>query len=358
MKNFGLQEEEKKIKLGFYPYTYVRTTAMKSLLIKKDEYHKLLKMSIAEITKFMQDSSCKKEINELAPKHSGMYLLELALTRNMASSFKKLRKISPEELQLVIDEYIKRNDIQDIKTILRGKFSGVEQEEIISSLTGSGTLELDYLNKLVEMEIPDILNNLKIIKFKNLEKAYKDFQDLKSLSPIENTLDKYYYSGLLDFTYKLPVQGKAFRNFLRKEIEVINLVNLVRLKREKIDKNDIAKYLIFSGEPIKNLKLKKLLEIDDVIEIMKRLEKEEYGEQIKECIEDFEKNNSLIKFENTLYKYLLKKSTSMMHINPLSIDVILSYMFAKEIETRNLRLLLRGKQLDLKEEFIESQLIA
>ena len=97
--------------------------------------------------------------------------------------------------------------------------------------------------------------------------------------------------------------------------------------------------------------------VDDLKELIKRLEKEKFGETIKKGIEEFEKNESLIELEIGLYKFLLKRSTSLMHEHPLSIDVILGYMFAKEMDVKNLRLLLKGKQLGLDEEFIERQLV-
>src|SRR3989338_10216022 len=123
-----LQNKTKKLKLGFYPYTYVRTSVMKSLLFKKEDYHKMLKMGFNEIAKFFQESHYQKEINELAREHSGADLLELALNKNLAASFKKLIRISSYELGLLISEYIKRKDIEDIKTILRGKFTNTSED--------------------------------------------------------------------------------------------------------------------------------------------------------------------------------------------------------------------------------------
>jgi len=54
---------------------------------------------------------------------------------------------------------------------------------------------------------------------------------------------------------------------------------------------------------------------------------------------------------------LLKQSILLLHQHPLSVDVILGYMFAKDIEVRNLKIIVKGKQLGLSEEFIESQLV-
>jgi len=113
-----------------YPYTYVRVATMKAKLLNRDDYNKLLKMSFAEITKFLQDSEYKKEINELAMELSGADLLEAALNKNLISSFNKLLRISPDELDLLINAHLRRYDYYNIKSILRGKFANLSNEAI------------------------------------------------------------------------------------------------------------------------------------------------------------------------------------------------------------------------------------
>src|SRR3989338_5025519 len=151
-------EEHGKIKLGFYPYTYVRTVVMRSVLFRKEDYHKMLKMGFSEIAGFLQGSHYKKEINELAAKYSGADLLELALNRKLAESFKKLMRISSHELGLLIKEYAKRKDIEDIKTILRGKFTNADEKIVSGSITGAGTLSYEFLLSLLKKDsIEEIL---------------------------------------------------------------------------------------------------------------------------------------------------------------------------------------------------------
>jgi V/A-type H+-transporting ATPase subunit C len=100
-----------------------------------------------------------------------------------------------------------------------------------------------------------------------------------------------------------------------------------------------------------------LASLDDLDKLSEALKKTEYKNVIAKGIEEFKKNNSLITLEIELYKYLLKQSILFMHQHLLSIDVILGYMFAKDIEVRNLKIIIKGKQLGLSEEFIERQLI-
>ena len=97
--------------------------------------------------------------------------------------------------------------------------------------------------------------------------------------------------------------------------------------------------------------------MDSASEVLALLETSEYRGVMSKGAEEFNKNNSLIALEIDLYKYLLRRSLLFTHQFPLSVDSIIGYMFAKDIEVRNLKIIVKGKQLGLKEQFIENQLI-
>ena len=112
-----------------------------------------------------------------------------------------------------------------------------------------------------------------------------------------------------------------------------------------------------SGDKAEDAKIMQFAATDDLEQLSKAFNVKEYADIIPKGLEEFNKTSSLITLEIGLYKHLLKRSILFMHQHPLSIDVILGYMFAKDIEIRNLKLLVKGKQLGLSEQFIESQLI-
>lgn len=352
------QKKQEKIKLGFYPYTYVRTVVMRALLFRKEDYGKMLKMGFSEIAKFLQESNYRKEINALAAEHSGADLLELALNKNLAESFKKLIRISSPELALLIKEYIKRKDVEDIKTILRGRFTNTNEKAVADSITAAGTLSYDFLMLLLKKEsIEEILKGNKIVDFDLFKNAVKDLNETNSLTGIENVFDKYYYGSIMQFSNRLPREGALFRNFLLKEIEILNILTLFRLKKAKFGKDIAKEFIILSGDRLTDSKITDLIDIDDLDELSKAFQKTEYKNVIAKGIEEFKKTGSLITIETEFYKHLLKQSILFMHQHPLSIDVILGYMLTKDIEIRNLRIIIKGKQLGLKEDFIESQLV-
>jgi len=349
--------EPKKLKFGIYPYTYVRTAVMKSLLFKKEDYHKMLKMSFSEIAKLLQDSHYKEEINALAREYSGSDLLELALNKNLAGSFKKLIRISSEELVLLIREYVKRKDIEDIKTILRGKFTNTKEELILNSITAAGTLSLEFLTLLLKKEsIEEVLKTNKLIDFSLLEDGLKELKEKNTLAAIENAMDKYYYGHLIEFSKTLPKQGTLFRNFLRKEVEILNILTMLRLRKTKFEKKIVNNFIIPSDK-LTDSRTMEIAGIEDLELLPEVLEKKGYKNAVRNGVEEFKKNGSLITLETELYKYLLDQSILLLHQHPLSVDVILGYMLAKDIEVRNLRIIIKGKQLGVDEQYIKSQLV-
>jgi V/A-type H+/Na+-transporting ATPase subunit C len=350
-----LKPPKKRIVLRKYPYTYARTSVMKSLLFKKQDYQKMLKMGFSEIAKYMQETNYKKEINELAGEFSGAELLEQALNKNLANIFKKLIRISPGELELLIREYAKRKDIEDIKTILRGKFTGVEEKEVLKSITSGGTLSNDFFHKLFKKDsIEEVLRSNSIVDYSSLEPGLIYFKEKNSLMLIENALDRAYYNRIISLTKNLPTETNLFKKFLLNEIEVLNILSLLSLKKSKVEK---AREFIITAGGLIDPKITKMAEMDDLNDILKLLQTTRYKGAIESGIKELQESGSLITLENEMYKHLLKQNALLLHQSPLSPNVILGFMLAKDIEVRNLRILVKGKQLGLDEIFIEKQLV-
>ncbi len=338
-----------------YPYTYVRVTTMKSKLLGRDDYNKLLKMGFGEISKYLQDSEYKKEINELALHLRGADLIEAALDKNLIASFNKLWRISPEELDLLINAYAKRFDIFNIKTIIRGKFAKLSKEEITSSIKPVGVFSSKMIESMMNAEsIEKILEMSKLLNKKELGELKTKLSSNKSLMAVENALDKAYFNYVFEFSDRIPAQGHLFKEFLLKEIDVVNLKIVLRLKKEGINSEDIVNHVCIQKHMPQWLDR---LITSNHNEIYKILETTPFKHLIKKHKQDIENKSSLIRLENELDKYLLKISLSLLHQNPLSIDIILGYMFAKEIEIMNLKILVKGKQLSMDEAFISEQLI-
>ncbi len=336
-----------------YPYTYARICVMRAALIKKGDYAKLLKMSPGEIINFLESTEYKREIDELAMSHKGSNLVEIALNRNLSNMHQKFRKISPEKLRALTDSYLKRHDIASIKTILRAKYSG---EKEVTALLQPCMLSSDTLEKLIKKDtIEEVLKGIKIVEPAILKRAYEKFKETNTLVEIENSIDQAYYDEAMNAISK--IHGTMFKNFLEEEIDIKNTLNILRFKREGLDKKEIWNFMIKSRSGKKaNGRIKKLAD-STLNEIPSLLESVGYGTIAKKGLEEYKKSGTLIYIETDLYRHLLKNALLMLHYRPLKADAIFGYMFAKEIEVRNLKMLIKAKQLGLPQEFIEEQII-
>lgn len=357
-------EDARKVHLEpTYPYTYARVSAMKSKLIRKEDYDKLLKMKTNEIIKFLQETEYRKEMDEFSMTASGVNLVELALNRNFTRAMLKLKRISDNELRLLIEEYLRRMDIHNIKTILRAKFTKMPWEYAETLLVPAGRLKKEDLAVLMKMEsVEDIVKSLRRLLKADIDftDALKSLKEKNSIFEIENALDRHYYSDVLEFVEKVPKEGELFVRFLKHEIDILNINTILRLKKEKADKKEIQKYLFYSGLYLKRRMLSNLTAIDDIQELIGRIKREGYKKAFEEDTRDVrekKEEKSLVDIEVQLKRYLLNKAALLLHQHPLSIDVILGYMFSKEIEIRNLKTLLKGKQLGVEENFIARELV-
>jgi len=339
----------KQLTLGKYPYTYARVSVMRSFLLAKDDYHKLLKMSLNEIISFLQNSDYKRAIDEFGVKYSGVELMEMALNKHLVNTWNKLKSISTKELGILIDKYLERADLWNIKTVLRGLHTGTSQEVVASMLIPAGQLSSQKLEALIKSDsIEDFLKKLGVIriKFESLGSAFEAFKSKNTIVGIENFFDREYYNRLSKFSKSIPSEGKLFKQFLEAEIENVNIINILRLKRAGMDKQA---YII--GKP--SALVKKIIAAENKEETAKLLS-QKVSEQ---ALRNFTNNNSIVGVEIDFGKNLLNKTRLLLHQHPLTVDVILGYMFAKEIEVKNLKMLLKSRQLSLSDEFIEQQIL-
>jgi len=351
--------EQESISLHENPYAFARVSVMKSKLLKKDDYDKLMKMKTNEFIKFLEETEYKKEVDELAVRHSGMELLELAVNKNLTRTYEKLKRITEEGLKELIQLYLKRNDLWNIKTVLRAIFVKEKTEFLEDVLIPVGSLKKDLLMEMAKQgTVKEALELL--AKTKNYKPYASEILALptENLMEVENWFTVHYYNDVLKVAEVLPEEGTLFRNFLISEISILNLVTLFKLKKEGLPAKEIEKYLIkVETSSLKKRVVELLLNASDMETAFQALEKTRFSDAAKDGFAEYKQNSSLIVFETALYKKLLQDSILLLHQHPLSIDVILGYMFAKSVEGKNLKMIMKGKELGIKDEIIEKEIV-
>ncbi|MEI8002865.1 MAG: V-type ATPase subunit, partial [Methanothrix sp.] len=170
-----------------YAYITGRVRAMKTKLVPAEMYARMMNMDMSEIARYLEETQYKDEIDALSKDYSGVDLIEHATFANMAKIFRKLEDVSIDEPSFLILEYLRRWDVWNIKTLLRGKFYGATDTEIIKHLVPAGELSAERLDELAKKEsITDIISAFDGTDYSSALAQY----DGKNLASLENALDK------------------------------------------------------------------------------------------------------------------------------------------------------------------------
>ena len=338
------------VTLGQYPYTYLRTIIMKRNLLTQADYDKILKMTPDEIGKYLEESEYKKEVDELAIEYQGVELLERTLQLNLGNVFQKLMRISPPDLRVLIGLYLRRYEIYNIKTIVRGVFSEMLPEEIRKHMFPTAVEKTALFDSLLaHKRVEDVVQQLDFLDEQKVRTALDQFRTHRTLVYIENMLDMYYFANVISQLRYLTTEGRLFKKFLLNEIDLLNVKLILQLKVEGIPEQQIAE-LIHSHGNLKKSFIDKLLKHDPE-RILKELETTEF----RSIVERYAKDTGAINFsdlEIEMDRFLMQQSRKLIRQFPMSVDVILGFMFLKDLEVKNLTRIVKAKQLGLPESFI------
>lgn len=328
---------------------------MKSKLLGKEQLKSMLSMSPSEITRILQESDYGEEINQLGVSYQGLELIDHALARNTVRNMEKLRRISNETLQKVVDSYLQRYDIENIKIILRAKYLQQSSEEAKRMLVPAGIWKEQSLLKLLELpSIEVIVRHLGMPSDAYAIGLYH-FTTTQNLATLENCLDQWYYQQLADLSEHIRGEGQVFKRFLKEEVFIKNLLIVLRLKTQGAPAEEIVPQIIAINPAVKYLFQQ--IAACPWKETIMHIHDRKLKAVVEKSLKAYEETGSLVTLEIACRRFLFERTTLLQHQNPLSIDVILSYIFQKEIEAANLRLIIKGKKLGMETSFIEEQLM-
>jgi V/A-type H+-transporting ATPase subunit C len=336
-------------------YVTARVRARKSALYGDEEYRKLVRMGPSEIARFMEESDYEAEINALGARHSGVDLIEYALNRNLAKQFDDLLGWADGRLYDLIARYLRKFDAWNVKTVIRGLYSGADRDDVADDLIRAGEFDEALLDSLLDAPgIEEVVDRLSGTIFgPGLEAAYDDYEDTGVLVPLENAIDRTYYDHLLE-DLVVDEATQQYRELLEAEIDFRNARNGLRLAQSGAD-IDPAEYYIDGGSLFTAGELASLSQNRD--ELVTAIRESKYGDDLTGALDELEGAASLISFERALDAALLEYTNSLGHVFPLSITPVASYVLAKEREVDNIRAIARGREAGLSEEQIEQELV-
>jgi V/A-type H+-transporting ATPase subunit C len=329
----------------------------KSKLIPREDYLRLLNMSIPEITRFIEETQYKREIDELASSFHGIDLIELALSWNLAKEYQSIQDISPGILKRFTRSYLRKWDIQNILTILRGKTQGMKPGKIREILVPAGEMDRVFLDRLVKEDNPERI--LEAIKGESvypvIAAGFAAAITDESFAKIENELYKEFYANLLSEAMSGFKGGKQFLEYILLDIDMINIRNMFRLRADRMKEK--AGNMMIPGGTFSIGDFEDLIALDDQNDFIEALKSKVKLKPLLALLDELSGAKSLREIEIDLIKVQLAQMESLSKLNPFSIHPILTYLEKKKYEIFNLRAIARGKEVNLPIDRIRGYLV-
>lgn len=301
------------------------------------------------LKRLIDTDDLKEALTSLNDTKYGQYLQKLdrpedyekVLSKMLLNSYKDMIKISPDKnLVKYLEE---KYNLHNLKVLVKEL---IQDEDYKSIYIDIGKIDLVNIKRNLKEDIKTKDEYLAYAK-----KALDIYKENKDPQDIDLSLDKDFYEKLLEDAKKLDYESLI--KFTKERIDLTNLKALLRIKGQGQSIDLLEKALIDGGNIEKNL-------FRDSLNAEKSsypnlFFKEKIYPQVKEALEESDLNKTMQKIEKIIDNHLMNfaKESKKVSYGP---EVIMGYLISREMEVKNLRIILTAKLNSLSREFMEERL--
>ena len=263
-------------------------------------------------------------------------------------------KLVPQEVRRVLTAYVVKYDVINIKAALQAIAAGKK-----ASLVPVGTIHTQgLLDELARAEgvsgVIGVLRECRLGGYADILTEYSA-EDKKSRFLTEAKLEGAYYDNLLKVSRSIPdgaLLAKAFSI-------IIDMTNLALISRALLEEMGslAGEVIIKGGYMISEGVARELLE-HKLAELPSALGITQYREIAEEIVAGYGRTKSITVVEETIDRHRFRLLRDMLSPRVLTPLVLAWYLIVKELEVRNLRLVLKATFDGIPVEEIREFLIA
>lgn len=319
-----------------YEAAYIRSEEKK--LIKNSTFMQMADMgSIDEIFKNLSDFGYNLQGVNINQDN-----YEDVLKHYESDLFEKINGLAPKTPVVKIIQLT--YDYHNIKTVLKNEIMGKDIKDIEHIILPLGNIDIESIhdrkyNRLTE----------------NMTSAIKESIEKHALlndpQIIDIICDQYCFKEMLRIAYDF--KNKFIIEYIKLLIDLTNIKTFARAKKIGKSKEQMLNIWIDGG----NIEIKLLFESfdGDFKNLIDRLMVYDAGKVLEESFEEVEIKSSFTGLEK-LSENLLINYIKDAKNKSFSIDIIFAYLIAKEIEIKNIRILIGGKIAKISPDAIKERL--
>ena len=305
-------------------------------LINKSFYDKLIDLNnLEEAIKPLQETSYGEYIKDKNFENG----LNLFFKDTCIELRKTMKHID------VIDFICLKNDYNNIKTLIKSKILNKDFSYILSD---NGTIDLNILQLALKNEN---YGDIHPIMGECIISALKVYEFTNDVQKIDIVIDKYMYNHMKVVASKMD--SVFMDKYISMIIDLTNLKTTLRVKRLNKDKVFLKEVLLDNGK----LSVDIFMDIlnMNLADIPNKFLRTDYNNLVSESIADYVKSGSLSVFEKNIDNYIMKYVRDAKYIS-FGVEPVFAYLYAREVESKNLRIVLAGKLNNVDSNIIKERL--
>jgi len=260
----------------------------------------------------------------------------------------------PAGILKILKAYVVKYDVLNTKAALQSIITGRKTRSIpVGLLHDSGLLEELFSAEDVD-SVVELLNKAKLEDYASVIEQNRIDGGVKESVLSHGSLDTVYYSDLLATAKKVSDSSLLTKAFSM----MIDMTNLRILSRAIVySMGEEANESIISGGYIITSEMARELLTLPFTDMLGRLENTPYREMIEELNNSYNATKSMASVEQIIDKHKFRLVRALLAPNVLSPIVVAWYLVLKEIEIRDLRLILKAMFDNMPLEEIRSYLV-
>lgn len=345
-------------------YENARLRFLKSELLDVGFYEKLLDArSPDEMVTIFSETCYKDDVSSSVIKKPGYPGIEDGLKQNLARCFSRISRFFSEENRFLVSALLGRYDIWNVKAVIRGKHIGASAQEIMEAVLPAGELTEPLVIRLIDSpDVKTVIDLLTIWGFpfsRALRDAYENYRKTGKLVDVELPLDRYFYDETLKelSEHRGNFDAQLVREFFRQEIDFLNIMTAIRLAAEGYNPDESEKFFVAGGRKFGLEDYKKAIAGQDVNMMLAVLAGTPYEKAAEEGIKRYLKTGFISSFQRAFEEFLVRAANKLFLADPLSSAVLIAYIWTKHNEVTNLRVIVRGKSVGMREEEIREVMV-
>ena len=313
-----------------YPYAVSKIKAKENRLLTK-----------ANLEQLAQENNIERIVSVLREKEYDFDIVqrpedyEIVLKKAEEELYKLIRGIIDENDFIQI--FLSQNDYYNVKLILKSK---IQKKEYKNNLVDSGTISKDEIVTIMENEEYDKLDK----KMKeSIKEAIELYEKTKMPFVIDAILDKACFNKMKKLAEK--IKNEFILKYIEKLIDITNIKTFFRIRKINQEAS------LFEISYIEGGKINQKTFMENLKEDEQNLKYKFMGfsNTIEQAIYHYE---NLDKFcDNYIMDYMKEAK-----LKALTIEPIVAYIYARQTELKNIRIIFTGKLNNISNEKIKERL--